>query len=91
MIVLFIVFTTTSMWKHMLEKGIERLTTAFLELKEESPSKRENESVTLLRVLCIALLSEKVQWISVIAYLLSLLNHPGGQAGLLFYSPVHFS
>lgn len=36
-IVLFIVFTTTSMWKHMLEKGIERLTTAFLELKEESP------------------------------------------------------
>ena len=42
----------------MLEKEIERLTTAFLELKEESPSKRENESVTLPRVLCIALLSE---------------------------------
>ena len=54
-IVLLIVFTTTSTQKHMLEKGIERLTTAFLELKEESPSKRKNNRVTLL---CIALLSE---------------------------------
>lgn len=42
----------------MLRKRIERLTTALLELKEESLSRRETNSVKVLRVLMRALLSK---------------------------------
>ena len=42
----------------MLRKRIERLTTALLELKEENLSRRENNSVKVLRVLMRALVSK---------------------------------